>query len=1344
LTAARSAVNLLRTGVVQDGRSLVIRTAAALLCALALGVAAAEPAAGGDGPDPARFSSPPSDSRPTILWFWNGTVTTEIVDRQLADMRMQGVDEVLVFPFDTPNLRPVFFSEGWFDLIEHTLREAQRHGMHVWLFNDDFFPSGRGGGLVVKEHPELRPDGIVRVTRTVEGGRPVDLDAGGDRGLRIEGGELVVDAQGRPGVTLLRDGTDWTDYDVEATVSVDRGTAGLMVRSPDERNGYLVDLRADGGVNVWRQTDGAFELLHLGDPVPGFDPAADHALRVALRDDRIEPSLDGRALPAVTDDRFPRGRVGVRAVADQLSRWDRLTVRDSAEATLYDETFDDQDALEAFAVPPSTDRLVAVAARPAEGAGDVDRIVDLTRLAEDGRAWDAPPGRWRIDVFTARDLAEEGTFRRNYLDLLDDEATERFLDAVPGEYYRRFPWAFGRVLRGFADDEPFIASADAHWQAIPWSRSLLAALARAGTSPAKALSAVHDDLGRDGRLLRGAFWRAVSDRFASAYYRRQGRWMREHGVRFISNPLWDEYGPAEQLRSTGNLNTVNQWAQVPGTDLVFDHFQLGYHRTLSRWAASTSHQMGLDLTYLEGMGAMGWGVTPALTRRVIGGFAARGVNFTLLHAMFTDPGFIPYPPPFQPLTPWWEKSRPLNDWIGRVMEAGRTEARAETALIQPQRAAEAWQDTPRVATIDAAFTGAAHALEDRQVDFDLLDEGALDGDPALQLHAEARGGRLRVGRQDYRVAVLPETPTLSLGAVRTLDRFVRGGGTLVAVGTPPVEEASGRDEALRRELEDLLEDAVRAADPVAAAEAAADAGAAAATLQPRVEEVRVLRLERSFLVVNESDRAVRTTATFPAGGEPELWDPESGETGPAGVWREAGHDETAVSLALDPHETAVVVFRDRGGRAPHAVSSELPVERVRSARDGLCATVRADRPGRFAVVAVDGSRLYRGVAEVLDPLAAIPLGGDWDLRIDGGDPVSRPLGSWTAIDPAFSGSATYERDFDLDAATLAGRRWTLDLGDVRDVAEVAVNGRELAPRLWPPYRLDVTDALRPGANTIRVLVTNTGANAHGQAQTSGLLGPVALRPERRLEVELDRVRDERVLEFDSEPIAVAPGQRRTVHVAVRDLARRPGTVALDLAGEGVAVTPATATVRLDANGEGAASIAVAAPDDAQIPGEAAVRIRSGDSEARLPVSLASASRLGRASASSSHPAHPPERANDGITDSTLWDLGQGWNDNTPDTFPDELSVAFEGTAPIGRIRLHTLDSAQYPASGFGISDADVQLLAGGEWRTVGEIRGNDRGLVELTFPTVEADAARVIVHAARVSYSRVIELEALP
>ncbi|SEG75746.1 alpha-L-rhamnosidase [Actinacidiphila yanglinensis] len=1091
-------------------------------------VYAAEPHAGGAF-SAERFARPAADSMPLILWFWNGTVTTDLVDATLADLRDKGVTEVLVFPFDTTALQPAFFTEAWFAIVEHTLREAESHGMRVWLFNDDFFPSGRAGGFVVnggtvgdrtyQPRPDLRTKGVTRSSTQVSGGTTVPLTGAA---LSVADGRLVVDAGAYDGVRVLKDGTGWTDYTVTATVRIESGTAGLMVRCADPLNGYLADLRADGGIDLWRQTGGAFSLLRQGAGTPGFDPGADHTFQVTVSGDRITPSLDGTALAPVTDATFATGTVGVRATATQRSSWDAITVTGADGGQLFTDTFDAPSSVDDFATPGNLGVAFAASARPAGATGGtVPRMIDLTGAVTGDGTWTAPDGDWQVDVFTWHLLADSGGSRRNYLDLLDDEAVSLFMDIVPGEYVRRFPWAVGRVLLGFADDEPFIASADAEWDQVPWSPSLAGEIDRLGGKPGLGvvLSAVHDDLGEQGSELRGVFWRAVSNRFSSGYYKGVGQWMGRHGLDLISNPLWDEYGPAEQVRSTGNLNSAHQWAQVPGTDLISNQYQVGYYRTLPRWPASSAHQMGRDRVYLEAMGATGWQVTPAFTREVIGAFVVRGINKVLLHARFSDEGDIIFAPPFQPVNPWWDLSVPLNEWIGRLVEAARATPAARTALLQPQRAAEAFQDSPQQTAIDDAFLATVHALEDSQIDFDLVDEGALTGDPALLAHARPHGGELVVGQQRYGVVVVPQAPLLSLGAVTTLGSFVDGGGSLVVVGDLPAQEAAGRDAALARATAGLFtgaraSHAHRADDPVSAAALVVAAGGAAATVSPPTPELRVLRLDRdgeqSFLLNNEHAGAVEVTATFPALGVPQLCDPDTGDVAAAGVWRAAPFPGrpgggTAVSLRLEAKAAVLVVFRDAGPALPaHAVESTAPVERLTVKGNAATATVRVSAPGTVRVVAQDGGRRFAGSLAVTDPLTGLPLDGDWSFRFDtdGAQPSSGPLGSWTGANASYSGSAVYERHVTLDAATLAGRVWTLDLGEVRDVAEITVNGTGLPPRLWAPYRVDVTDALRAGDNVVRVRVTNTGANAHGDPEPSGLLGPVLLRPERLAEVRL--------------------------------------------------------------------------------------------------------------------------------------------------------------------------------------------------------------------------------------------------
>ena len=52
-----------------------------------------------------------------------------------------------------------------------------------------------------------------------------------------------------------------------------------------------------------------------------------------------------------------------------------------------------------------------------------------------------------------------------------------------------------------------------------------------------------------------------------------------------------------------------------------------------------------------------------------------------------------------------------------------------------------------------------------------------------------------------------------------------------------------------------------------------------------------------------------------------------------------------------------------------------------------------------------------------------------------------------------------------------------DLGDVHECAEIWINGRLAGTRIWPPYRVDVTEFLRPGENEMRIVVSNLMAIA---------------------------------------------------------------------------------------------------------------------------------------------------------------------------------------------------------------------------------------------------------------------------
>jgi hypothetical protein len=75
----------------------------------------------------------------------------------------------------------------------------------------------------------------------------------------------------------------------------------------------------------------------------------------------------------------------------------------------------------------------------------------------------------------------------------------------------------------------------------------------------------------------------------------------------------------------------------------------------------------------------------------------------------------------------------------------------------------------------------------------------------------------------------------------------------------------------------------------------------------------------------------------------------------------------------------------------------------------------------------------------------------------------------------YSGTATYRTTVAVPDA-LRGRRLALDLGEVRELAEVRLNERSLGVVWSPPFRVDLADALRPGENTVEIDVVNFWPN----------------------------------------------------------------------------------------------------------------------------------------------------------------------------------------------------------------------------------------------------------------------------
>jgi hypothetical protein len=119
-----------------------------------------------------------------------------------------------------------------------------------------------------------------------------------------------------------------------------------------------------------------------------------------------------------------------------------------------------------------------------------------------------------------------------------------------------------------------------------------------------------------------------------------------------------------------------------------------------------------------------------------------------------------------------------------------------------------------------------------------------------------------------------------------------------------------------------------------------------------------------------------------------------------------------------------------------------------------------------------------------------------------------------------------------------------------------------------------------------------------------------------------------------------------------------------------------------------------------------------------------------------------------------WGSGSGgWNDATPNVFPDWIEVDFGGVRTIKWINVFTLpdDYKNAPEpdleqtfSRYGITDFDAEYWTGRSWRTVpgGAIRRNRNVWRMISFPVLATNRIRVVVRNGLGGASRITEIEA--
>lgn len=513
----------------------------------------------------------------------------------------------------------------------------------------------------------------------------------------------------------------------------------------------------------------------------------------------------------------------------------------------------------------------------------------------------------------------------------------------------------------------------------------------------------------------------------------------------------------------------------------------------TRWAASASHLLGRAVTSAE---AFTWLHSPVFMAAPIDIKAEsnlqflNGVNQLLFHGWpYTAPG-VEYPgwrfyaaAVFDEKNPWWLVMPDITRYITRscfLLRSG--EPANDVALYLPEEDAFTAMTPHDLQMVQASGQGLLNErvnatippILDAGFNFDGIDSGILAS------HGRVDGPALAFGAVRYRIVVLPPMTRITLASLRTLERFADQGGILIAVDHAPTRapgyKTSAADRAAVREISARLfqgPDAKGVVVPLdqlsATLRRRLQPDVAFASAQQQVGFIhRRLPDADVYFLANTSNQPVSTSAEFRVTGrQAQWWDANTAKVAPARVEAQSAHG-TRVAVDLPPYGAEFLVF------ATHPVPAS------------------------------EAAAVFAGRTE--GATATLDLSRDWNVTFKNSSPEANPpaahyatLASWTGH-PAthyFSGVATYEKQVDVPASLTAdGHRVELDFGSgepavvaggamgmranfqppIGDAAVVYINGRR-AGALWcPPYQLDVTQLVHPGANDIRVEVGNRAIN----------------------------------------------------------------------------------------------------------------------------------------------------------------------------------------------------------------------------------------------------------------------------
>jgi hypothetical protein len=1070
--------------ILRSPRQLVV--AIIVVCSLATWALRAQ---NPDDPLERGFMNPPDSAKPRVWWHWmSGNITKEGIKADLEWMKRAGIAGFQNFDagLNTPQIvetRLVYMTPEWKDAFRYAATLADQLGLEMAIAGSPGW-SESGGPWVP---PSQAMKKYVWSETRVEGGRPFAgtlpkppsttgpyQNQPGGRGFGTGAATTPPEFYADSAVVGYRvpEG-DRTMAELHAKVSASGGTFDPAALTDGDLATASLLPAAAANEKAWIQIEFPQPQRVRGLTLITVGSGGRFLRRAGPSGQELESSDDGKqfstvapipagartiAFPAVTASFFrvtfltqtppparagsgsPQGGSAAQPPPPAGTEIAELVLHTGAEVNRFQEKAAFSAAVGIYGM--------ATPAVPPDDAIDKADVIDLTsKMHPDGALdWTPPPGRWVIlRMGYSLTGAHNSPASPEATGLEVDKLSRPFVKAYFDNYLDQYKDTVGPLMGKRGLQYVITDSWEAGVQ--NWTDDMIREFSkRRGYDMRPWLPVL------TGRVVESAeasdrflwdFRRTIADLTAENHYdqlttilhqRGMGRYTESHegGRAFI--------GDGMEVKRSADIPMSAMWTAQPG-------------RTSERYdadvreSASVAHIYGQNLVAAESLtaGSGAWSFSPETLKPTADRLLAMGLNRFVIHTSVHQPsddkipglGLGPYGQWFTRHETWAELAKVWTTYL----------ARSSYMLQQGKFVADVIYYYGEDSNITALFSSNPPPIP-AGYNFDYVNADAL-----INRLAVTDGFITTKTGMSYRVLALdPNSRHMSLPVLHKIRDLV-GAGAIV-VGPKPVDSPSlSDDQAEFKRIADGLWDSGVGKGRVYGNQTIAEV-LGALQVSPDFEyakpqqDTNLMFVHRrlsdgdEYWISNRNNRVETLEASFRVYGKAaEIWHADSGVI-EAASYRIAGN-RTTVPLRLEPNDAVFVVFR----RAAAALSRVIP-------------------------------------GEVETKLASIE--GPWDVSFQPGRgaPAGVTLGalsSWSDnADPGvkyFSGTGTYTKTIQAPAAWFRkGARLWLDLGDVKNLAEVRVNGAPAGVAWKTPFRVELTSVLRPGANNLEIKVTNLWVN----------------------------------------------------------------------------------------------------------------------------------------------------------------------------------------------------------------------------------------------------------------------------